>query len=291
LNKSFFYKSLIMSKYITFLFAIAFLFASAVSAQIKTPAPSPTASFTQEIGLIEITAEYSRPGVKGRAIFGDLVPFDKVWRTGANGATKISFSGDVKIQGQELPAGSYAVLSKPGATSWDVHFYTYEGGSWGSYVEKEPALIVSGDVTALPMSVHNFMIMVDNLTANSGSLEFIWDKTLVALEVTTETDAAVMASIEKTLAGPTAADYYAAGSYLYSSGQDLNTALDYVQKATHSDSPRFWQLRMESEILGKLGKVDEAIKVANKSKALAMEAGNDDYVRINEKNIKMWSSK
>ncbi len=280
-----------MSKYITFLFAIAFLFASAISAQIRTPAPSPSSSFTQEIGLIEVSAEYSRPGVKGRAIFGDLVPYDKVWRTGANAATKISFSGDVKIEGEELPAGSYAVLTKPGASSWDVHFYTYEGRSWGSYVEKEPALVVSADVTNLPVSVQNFMIMVDNLTDSSGSLEFIWDKTLVAIDVTTEVDAAVMASIKETLAGPSAGDYYAAGSYLFNSGKDLSTALEYVQKATHGDSPRYWQLRMESEILGKMGKVDEAIKVANKSKALAMEAGNDDYVKLNEKNIEMWSSK
>jgi len=198
-----------MSKYITFLFAIAFLFASAISAQIRTPAPSPSSSFTQEIGLIEVSAEYSRPGVKGRAIFGDLVPYDKVWRTGANAATKISFSGDVKIEGEELPAGSYAVLTKPGASSWDVHFYTYEGRSWGSYVEKEPALVVSADVTNLPVSVQNFMIMVDNLTDSSGSLEFIWDKTLVAVDVTTEVDAAVMASIKETLAGPSAGDYYA----------------------------------------------------------------------------------
>ena len=118
-----------MSKYITLLFAVAFLFASAINAQIRTPAPSPSASFTQEIGLIEVSAEYSRPGVKGRTIFGDLVPYNKVWRTGANAATKISFSGDVTIEGEELPAGSYAILSVPGAQSWDVHFYTYEGGS------------------------------------------------------------------------------------------------------------------------------------------------------------------
>ena len=280
-----------MSKYITLLFAVAFLFTSAINAQIRTPAPSPSASFTQEIGLIEVSAEYSRPGVKGRTIFGDLVPYNKVWRTGANAATKISFSGDVTIEGEELPAGSYAILSVPGAQSWDVHFYTYEGGSWGSYVEKEPALVVSSDVTPLPISVQNFMIMIDDVTASGGTLEFIWDKTLVGLDIETEVDKAVMASIKQTLAGPTAGEYFAAGSYLFSSGKDLGTALEYVQKATHTDSPRFWQLRTEAEILGKMGKVDEAIKVANKSKALAMEAGNDDYVKINEKNIAMWSSK
>lgn len=280
-----------MSKIITSLIVFTFLTVGIIQAQIKTPAPSPKATFTQAFGLIEVSGEYSRPGVKGRAIFGDLVPFDKVWRTGANSVSKLSFSGDVTVQGEELPAGDYAILTKPGMKTWDVHFYTYESGSWGSYVEKEPALIVSGDVVALPISMENFAILVDNVSGNTATLEFIWDKTLVALELGTEVDKAVMANIEKVLAGPTAGDYYAAGTYMANSGKDLDKALMYIQKATHSGDPKFWQLRMESEVLGKLGKYQDAIEVANKSKELAMKAGNDDYVKINDKNIAMWSGK
>ena len=280
-----------MSKNITSLIVFTFLVIGVAQAQIKTPAPSPKATFTQAFGLIEVSGEYSRPAVKGRTIFGDLVPYDKVWRTGANAVSKISFSGDVTVQGEALPAGDYAILTNPGMKSWDVHFYNYESGSWGSYVEKEPALVVSGDVVALPFSMENFSILLDNVSGNKATLEFVWEKTLVALEIGTEVDKAVMANIEKVLAGPTAGDYYAAGTYMANSGKDLNTALEYIQKVTHSDEPKFWQLRMESEVLGKLGKYQDAINVANKSKELAMKAGNDDYVKINEKNIAMWSGK
>ncbi len=278
-----------MSRIITTVFAILFTMVSVINAQIKTPAASPWATFSQDVGLITVSGEYSRPGVKGRTIFGDLVPFDKVWRTGANGATKISFSGDVEVEGNALTKGSYAVLTKPGKKSWDVHFYAYEGGSWGSYLEKTPSAIVSVPSKTTTSKTENFTISVNNIDVGSGSLDFAWDKTVVSMGITTEVDAAVMANIEKVLAGPTAGDYYNAGTYYYNSGKDLNKALEYIQKATHSENPRFWQLRMESEVLAKLGKHKEAIEVAKKSMNLAKEAGNEDYVKINTKNISKWS--
>ena len=123
-----------MSKIITCtIIFISFLFIQ-LNGQIRTPAPSPSASFIQELGLITVTAEYSRPAVKGRTIFAadGLVPFGKVWRTGANNVSKISFSGAVKVEGKDLKEGSYALLTKPGANSWDIHFYTYERSNWGS---------------------------------------------------------------------------------------------------------------------------------------------------------------
>lgn len=278
-----------MSKIITIIAALCFGAVSMVSAQIKTPAASPSASFTQDVGLIQVSGEYSRPGVKGRVIFGDLVPFDKVWRTGANSATKISFSGDVKVEGKELSKGSYAILTKPGMKSWDVHFYSYEGGSWNSYLEKTPAAIVTVKTMTLPMTVENFFVTVADIDGGNAILELLWDKTLVPISIETEVDAVVMSSIDKILAGPTTGDYYAAGTYYYNSGKDLNKALEYIQKATHSDSPKFWQLRMEAEVLAKMGKHKDAIKVANKSIDLAKKAGNDDYVKINTKNIAKWS--
>ena len=280
-----------MSKNITSVIVFTFFIVGAIQSQIKTPAPSPMAKFSQAFGLIEVSGEYSRPGVKGRAIFGDLVPFDKVWRTGANAVSKLSFSGAVTVQGKDLAAGDYAILTKPGMKTWDIHFYNYDSGSWSSYVDKDPALIVTADVVDLPISMENFSILMDNVSGNTATLEFIWDKTLVSVELGTEVDKAVMANIEKVLAGPTVGDYYTAGTYMYNSGKDLNTALSYIQKATHTGEPRYWQLRMESEVLGKLGRYDEAIKVATKSKDLATKAGNDDYIKINDKNIAMWSSK
>ncbi len=259
--------------------------------QISTPQPSPAATVTQTIGLTEVSVEYSRPGVKGRTIFGDLVPHDKVWRTGANAVTKITFSDDVTVEGKDLSAGSYAILTKPGASTWDVHFYAYDTGSWGRYVEKTPVAVVTVQSASLPggLKMENFAILFDQLTNNGGTLEMVWDGTIVPVSIGVKTHASVMADIDKTLAGPTANDYYTAGSYLLDADQDLDKALMYVQKATHGDNPRFWQVRREALILGKLGRKAEAVAAAKKSLELAKEAGNEDYVRLNEKSIKEWS--
>ncbi len=281
-----------MFKTLSFIFTFCLFVSVGLQAQIRTPQPSPSASFTQTVGLTEVSAEYSRPGVKGRTIFAEkgLVPYGQVWRTGANAATKISFSDDVKLQGKELKAGAYAVLTKPGATSWDVHFYKHDTGNFGAYVERTPDLVVTVTPESLPIKVENFFITVGNITNNDADLMFVWDNTLVPVKLEVPTEAKAMASIEQTLAGPSANDYYAAGSYLFAAGKDLDKALKWVQKATHSDSPRFWQLRTESEILAALGRYQDAIQVAEKSKTLAMEADNAEYIKINTDNIKKWSA-
>ncbi len=270
--------------------ALVAFFATTTTAQIKTPAPSPANTTTQAIGLSDVTITYSRPSVKGRKVFAadGLVPYGKVWRTGANAVTKISFGADVNVSGKDLKKGDYAVLTIPNADAWAVHFYTYESGSWNSYVEKTPVAIATAKVKALPFSVESFIIMVNNITDDSGNLEFIWDNVVAAVPMKFEVQKNVLAAIDKTLAGPTAGDYYAAGNYLLSINKDLDKALMYVQKATKGENPKFWQVRREALILGKLGKTKEAIAAAKLSKDLAMKAGNDDYVKMNEDSIAKW---
>ncbi len=275
-------------------FTITLLFVLSVATiamgQIRTPAASPSAMFKQTVGLTEVTIEYSRPSMKGRAIFGDLVPFDKVWRLGANQITKFTFSEDVTVEGKALKAGSYGVLAKPGMKSWDVHFYDYDTGNWGSYVEKTPTAVVTvAPVQAPGIKVESFFITIADLTANGGLIEFIWDSTIVPVKLGVHTDKAVMANIDQVMAGPSAGDYFNAGTYLHESGKDLAKALMYVQKATHTDNPRFWQVRREALILADMGKKAEAIKAAKKSLELATTAGNDDYIKMNNDSIKKWS--
>jgi len=274
----------------TAIITLAACFALQLNAQIKTPAASPGAEFKQSVGLTDITVKYSRPGVKGRTIFAEdgLVPYGKIWRTGANQATKITFSDDVTVEGTELAKGSYAILTVPGATSWDVMFYAFDKSGFGGYVEKTPDAKVTVTPQSLPFSVHNFFITIANLEDDGAVLEFIWDNVLVPVKVGVGTDATVMASIEKAMAGPSANDYYAAGIYLYNSGRDKMKALEYVQKATSQGEPRFWQKKWEAEILASLGKTKEAIETAKLSKELAMKAGNDDYVKMNNDNIAKW---
>jgi len=264
------------------MFALVAMFATTSYAQIKTPAPSPGATFTQAIGLSDVTINYSRPSVKGRKVFAadGLVPFGKVWRTGANQATKISFGADVKVGGKDLKKGDYAVLTIPNADSWAVHFYPYESGSWSSYVEKDPTVVATAKVENLPFSIESFSISIEDINDDSANLVFFWSNVAAAVPLKFEVESKVMAQIERTLAGPSAGDYYAAGNYLLSINKDLDKALMYVQKATKGENPRFWQVRREALILAKLGKTKEAIAAAKLSKDLAMKAGNDDYVRI-----------
>jgi len=279
-----------MLRNLTIIFLFVLSAASIAMGQISTPAPSPSAMFKQTVGLTEVTVEYSRPGVRGRAIFGDLVPYDKVWRTGANAVTKMTFSEDVQVEGKDLEAGAYAILTKPGRTSWDVHFYRYETGNWGSYLEKTPAAVVTVTPIEVPaITVENFFITFADLTAEGALIEFIWNHTIVPVQLTVHTDKAVMANIDRVLAGPSNGDYFNAGTYLHTSGKDLNKALKYVQMATSGDNPRFWQVRRESLILADLGRKAEAIAAAKKSLELSMAAGNDDYIKMNKDSIKEWS--
>ncbi len=283
-------------QFIVLLSLVVFLAtAYSVNAQINTPRPSPTAELTQEVGLTKVTINYSRPGVKGRTIFAadGLVPFGKLWRFGANSATKISFSDDVKIAGNELKAGAYAILATPGAEKWTFNFYTYESGNWGSYVEKDPAVSVSAKAYQLPEGVHveTFSLDINNIKNTSATLDMVWAGTYVAVPIEVFVDERVEKDIARVLAGPSAGDYYAAASYYHEAGKDLNKALEWIQKATHVENPRFWQVRREALILADLERFDEAVKAAKKSLELAQKAGNDDYVAMNKKSIAEWGKK
>lgn len=273
--------------------SLVFLASVQLNAQIKTPAASPSATVMQTVGLTDVTVEYSRPSAKGRTIFASegLVPFGKVWRTGANGITKVTFSDDVTIEGKELAKGSYGVLTMPSANIWAVHFYAYDKSNWSSYTEKTPDLVVNVTSKKIKESVETFTIGLANVSSTSADLEISWENTVVPVKIGVEVDKTVMAAIEKTMAGPSTGDYYAAGQYYHESGKDLKQALAWVQKATQVDEPRFWQVRREALILADLGMTKEAIMAAKKSLELATAAGNDDYVKMNEKSIAEWSMK
>jgi len=272
---------------------VAGLISIDASAQIKTPAPSPSAKIEQAVGLTDVHIEYSRPSKKGRTIFAadGLVPFGKRWRTGANQATKITFTEDVMIEGKDLKKGSYAMLSTPGASSWDVHFFEHTTNSAGGYGEATPALTATVTPQTLPFAMESFEIFIGDLSSNGATLNLVWDTTLVPMKLSVHTEKQAMASIDKTLAGPTDGDYYNAGVYMANAGKDLDKALSYIQKVTKGDDQKFWQLRQEAEVLAKLGKHKDAIEVAKKSMALATDAGNNDYIKINKDNIAKWTMK
>ena len=264
------------------------LMVSNVHAQLSTPAPSPGSKLMQTVGLTEVTVEYSRPGVKGRTVFGGaeaLEQYGEPWRTGANSATKVSFSKDVKIADQDLKAGSYALFTVPGAKNWEVMFFNYDTPNAGGYGDKEPVLKAKILAGKTGREIESFTIDINNLTNNGATIDLMWQNTLVSIPMAVHTSKEVMASFDKMTTGPSNAEYYAMGNYLFEEGKDLDKALSYIQKATKVDKPRFWQVHREALVLGKLGKQKEAIEVAKKSMALAKEANNSDYVALNKKLI------
>jgi hypothetical protein len=263
-------------------------------AQVKTPAPSPKSTVEQMVGLTEVTVEYSRPSKKGRNIFGDLVPFGKLWRTGANKNSIVTFSDDVVIKGQTLKKGSYAIFTTPKVDMWEVVFYA-DTENWGTpenWNEKNVALSTNVDAQMLSNAVETFTIGINNVDNNSATLELSWDKTLVSVKFEVPTHKTAMASIEKALAGPTSGDYFSSAQYFYQSNGDLNKALEYVNKAIdlNKDKP-FWYTRQKSLIQAKLGDKKGAIETAKISLAAATAAKNDDYVKMNNDSIAEWSKK
>jgi len=260
-----------------------------MQAQIKTPAPSPAATVMQTVGMTEFTVEYSRPAKRGRDIFGALVPYDMVWRTGANQATKISFNEDITVDGTALKAGDYALFTKPGMTTWEVHFYEHTTTSSGGYRDATPAAMVKVAPKKMATVRESFTIEFTNLTEDSGHLVIAWDNVEVPVKIGVASQAAAMKSIERTLAGPSKGDYFSAGTYMARVGADAETALKYIRMATESDDPKFWQVKQESEILAKMGRHKEAIAKATTSLELSTKAGNDNYMRMNKENIAKWS--
>ncbi|WP_346238139.1 DUF2911 domain-containing protein [Niabella insulamsoli] len=255
------------------------------NAQVKVPAPSPAQTVKQEFGLSDIELSYSRPAMKGRKIFGDLVPFDKVWRTGANGATTLTFGDEVIIGGKKIPAGKYGLLSIPGADSWTLIISKQtDVTSPAAYKQDQDVVRVNAKPMKLPFQLENFSISFEDVTASSCELAIIWDNTLVSLPIKTNIDSKVMADIEKSMQSDKPA-YFQAAFYYLENGKDLDKAADWFKKAADAQPNAFWIKYQYARALAKLGKKNEAKQTALASKELAAKAQNQDYVTLNEKLI------
>ena len=269
----------------------------AVEAQVKTPQPSPKCVVNQVVGLTDVTLDYSRPSAKGRTVFGDLVPFGKLWRTGANANSTVSFSDDVVINGTTLKKGKYAIFTLPKADMWEVIFYTATD-NWGlpeNYDVSKVAVSLNVDPKMMNIAEESFEIGIGNITNDSATLDISWEKTMVSVKFEVPTQKIAMASIAKVLAGPAVGDYFSSAQYYYQSNAELSKALEYVNKAVSmvksgEDVP-FWHLRLKSLIQAKLGDKKGAIDTAKLSLAGAEKEGNQDYVKMNNDSIKEWSKK
>ena len=260
--------------------------------QIQTPQPSPFSKIEQVVGLTDVTINYSRPALRNRVIIGELVPYGEMWRAGANANTTIEFSDAVVLGGQKLEAGKYAIFIRPGVSMWEVFFYTKtdNGGLPGEWDPKAVAAVAEIPTTTLENPVESFTISIDDLDQNGAQLNFRWEKTQTSLKLEVPTDSKTMASIEKTMQGePKAQDYYSAAIYYRETGRDLKKAKDWISKAIEMDSGKYWMYRQQALILHALNENEAAIAASQTSLKLAIEAGNQDYVRLNEKAIEEWS--
>jgi hypothetical protein len=258
---------------------------SGYSQQLTTPAPSPPQYVKQNFGLSSIELSYSRPGVKGRKIFGDLVPYGKVWRTGANDATTITFGDDVIIDGKKIPAGKYGLLTIPGESEWTIIISKQlDVTNPASYKQDQDLIRTTVKTVELPFSLENFSILFNNVTTSTCDLDLIWDKTMVSLPIKTEIDANIMAQIDNAM-NKDNRPYFGAAMYYMENGKDLNKSLEWFNKAAEQNPKGFFIFYQKARCQAKLGKKQDAIATAQKSIELAKEANNNDYVALNEKLI------
>ena len=257
-----------------------------VGAQLKTPAPSPTQTIKQDFGLSSIELAYSRPGVKGRKIFGDVVPFGNIWRTGANNATLITFGDEVTIGGTKVAAGKYGLLTIPEKNSWTIIISKQtDVTSPSAYKQDMDVVRVPADVTKMKSAAESFTMQFANVKPTSCELQIMWDKSTVSLPIATEIDTKILASITNAMKGEKP-PYFQAAVYYMDNGKDLNQALAWFNKAVEAQPDAFWIQHQWANCLAKLGQKNEAKTAALKSKELAIAAKNDDYVKMNDKLLK-----
>ena len=263
-----------------FILLSIFLTSPILNAQLKSPVASPRANLSQDIGLVNISVDYSRPSKKGRTIFGNLVPYNKIWRTGANQATTFSVSDDIKINNQLVPKGEYHIYSVPREKRLDLIIYN-KTDNWGSLKEFDESLIVArvvSDFIELPFSVETFEISFDNISNNGSTINIIWDNKLAIYYLDALTKEKMIANIQSVLIkNPKPSDYQKAAVYYYEEDLDKEKAFKWINKAFESyKDPKYWQLRVKALIYNYYGKKKEALKIAKQGLKQAEKLGVPD---------------
>lgn len=265
--------------------------AGAFAQQLKLPRPSPKATVQQTVGLTEVTINYCRPGVKGRTIWGDLVPYDKVWRTGANEATTIQFSQDVKVNGKPLPAGLYSVHTIPSKSAWTV-ILNKKAEQWGSYEydEKQDALRIQVTPVAGPMQEY-MEFSFPEVTPEGATIELAWEKVRVPFKMEVATKEQAMANIRQALSGEVKewTVPYGAANYAFTNNlENKDEAMKWIDQSVGLKET-YWNLRLKAAMLEKAGKKKEAVTVAEK--AVQVGKANEDEpseIAKTEKQIAEW---
>jgi hypothetical protein len=261
-------------------------------AQIETPQPSPLGTVTQKVGLNEFGITYSRPSLKGRKAYGEVVPFDKLWRFGANMATTFKSNDEFSIQGTKIPAGEYSFFAIPGATEWTMILNkTAKMSGTSNYKEAEDQLRFKVKPEATAYKTETFTIQFVNLKDKQATVEILWDNVKVAFEINVDFDAKVMKQIDETLSGPSAGSYYRAASYYFSNTKDMKKALEWVNKSIEKGGEKYWIVSLKAQIQAANEDYKGAVETANKAITLAKADEDDAYVKSNTERIAEWTPK
>jgi hypothetical protein len=259
---------------------------AAQEAKIDFPQASPAASVKDRFGLTTVEIEYSRPSVKGRKIFGGLVPFGEVWRTGANAATKITFSANVKFGGVDVPAGSYALFTRPGPEEWTVMLSDAQG-QWGAYAydPKDDVASVKVRPSALTEPVETMSLGLTDLRSDSAMLTIAWENTRVSVRLEMDIVSVVVPQIKAAMAGSGKKPYFPAAMFYYDHDLDLKQALAWMDEALKEQPEAVWIVYRKGLILAKTGDKAGATAAAKQAMQLAEKAGGSlgaEYKRLSE---------
>jgi len=257
--------------------------ALAETPKVEFPAPSPACTLKQRVGLTDVQIDYSRPNIKGREIFGSLVPYGQVWRTGANQATKIVFSTPVKLNGTEIPAGTYALMTIPGKDEWTI-IINKGSEQWGAYKYDEKADVArfKAKPITLEKPVDSFTIGVNKIGDDSSVIDIVWDKTDVPIKLQVDYMDKLVSQIEAVMASDEKKKpYFQAAMFYYNHGLDLQKANKWVDAAIAEREAHFI-VYLKAEILAKLGDKQGAIAAAKHSSELAVKANDPSFVKLNK---------
>lgn len=260
----------------------ACIFAVSAFAQVKMPQPSPLQTVKQEFGLGSIEVKYSRPAAKGRKVFGDLVPMNQLWRTGANGATIVRFNDAVEINGKKVDTGSYALYTIPGNDSWEI-ILNKGLTNWGvdGYKAEEDVLRFKVAPMKVKNKVESFTIQFADIKPESCEMHIIWEKTAVAIPIKSTIKERIQAQLEEALKGDKK-PYWQAVQFFNEYDNNPSRALTYANEAVKENPKAFWVWLYKAKLEKTLGDKVAAMASSTTSLQLATEAKNADYVKMNK---------
>ena len=265
--------------------SITFLVCINLFAQVKMPAPSPTQTLKQDFGLGTIELKYSRPSAKGRKVFGELVPFNKLWRTGANAATIITFTDPVMINGKKLDTGTYAIYTIPNLESWEVIFNKGITSSVATYKESDDVIRVKAEALKQKNKLETFTMEIGNIRPESCELNLIWEKTLITLTVETNVKEKLKTQLEAALSTEKKS-YWQAAQFYTEYESNPTKALENVTKAIEENPKAYYMWLYKAKIQKDMGDIAGAKESSKKSLELATAEKNEDYIRMNQALLK-----